>query len=328
MSDPRSELERKFADFYGVNYVLSTSSGSTAYLTALLSLQLPSGSRVLLSAYNWPQLAAVPKALGYRVELVDCDEHARMSPLRVSEALSRGINAIVVCHLFGNPSDVRKIARLASNAGVAVVEDCSQSLMASQHGRLVGTWGDIGFASLGPGKALSAGEGGLLWTNDPGLYRRAFAFSQHPDRASDPRLAAACLTASLSLRMHPAAAQVALEDLVTLRARIRRACARHEALRMLLRGVDGVHLVEVLDNASPAWQHLPLLVAPRIGRRLSSLWWDKRPAYLLHRSSRFQNARGFARNVRYIETGRGWEDVSMGHIMELAQVIHAAAYAP
>ena len=324
MMDYSTQFELAFAELYGVSYALAMSSGTSAYLTALLALGLGAEREVLVPAYAWPQLLAAPAALGCRVRMVDCDENGRMSEDAVARSLGRRTGAIIVCHLFGNPVNVCEIVRMAARAGVPVIEDCSQSLLASQHGRLVGTWGDFGFASLGRGKALCAGEGGLLWTHRHDLYRTAFHFSQHPDRAPRSVSRGECLVRSLSLRIHPSGARAALRDLNTLRSRVLSMSAHHEELRVLIRDAPGVRIVTTRDDVAPAWQHFPLLVDPGIAEQLQGLLWDKQPAYLLSRSRNVPRARAFAGRVRFIETGRKWENVPARTIEKIAGRIAAA----
>jgi dTDP-4-amino-4,6-dideoxygalactose transaminase len=81
--------------------------------------------------------------------------------------------AIVVVHLAGNPADMEAICRIAAERKIAVIEDCAQAWMASYKGRLTGTWGHLGCFSLNEFKHISAGDGGLVGSNDDNLGRLA-----------------------------------------------------------------------------------------------------------------------------------------------------------
>jgi dTDP-4-amino-4,6-dideoxygalactose transaminase len=65
--------------------------------------------------------------------------------------------------------------KLAEQHGVHLVEDCAQAIDASLEGRKVGTWGDLGTFSFQSNKTITAGEGGLIMTNDPGLAENVIA---------------------------------------------------------------------------------------------------------------------------------------------------------
>lgn len=318
-------LEQKFAEFYGVGYTTSFSSGTSAYLAALLALQLPPRAEVILAAYGWPQALAAPQILRLRVRMVDTDVDGRITPEAVAGAITPRTGAIIICHLFGNPADAAAISTVAAAHGVPLIEDCSQALMASLRGRRVGTWGQFGFASLGKGKLLSAGEGGLLWTDSRELHKRAFEVSQHCCRGHNEDTVRSLLTRSLSLRMHPAGAEMALEDLENLTVRARRVSGIHEVLRALLHECPKLRLVQTLPDARPVWQHFPVVASGQAAyRAIEPLAWQLQPAYLLSDSRRHRNATAFGRRVHFIRSGREWEFMEVRDAQEIAARITSA----
>jgi len=327
MADPVSDLEQEFRGMLGVGYGLGVCSGTGALLAALLAFGPEPGDEIIIGAYGWPQLAAVPRALRLRTRFVDCDASGRMTEAAVRDGLTPRTVAVVVCHLFGNPSDARAVRQLADAAGIAMVEDCSQALLARQAGTPVGRWGHIGFASIGRGKMLSGGEGGLVWTDERSLFRRVFALTQHPDRAPTERLAAECLTRSLSLRMHPHAAEAALRDLASLPRRVAPVSAAHEKLRVLLSGTPGIRLPEVLEDAAPAWTHFVFQSSRRLETVAPGVLADTRPAYLLAEGPEFPNAMQFDATAHFVDSGRSWEHVSDQDLRSLAEAIKKAACA-
>ena len=319
--DPRTQLEEAFSECYKVPYVLTTSSGTAAYLATLLVARAYSEGQVVLSAYNWPQLLAVPRELKMKVRLVDCDTEGRMSLEELQRALSETTSVVVVSHLFGNPSNIRKIARMAARRSVMIIEDCSQSLFSRQAGRLVGTWGDFGFASLGKHKSLSAVEGGLLWTHSRDLYRLAFALTQHPERARDPLLRERCLTSSFSLRMHPAGAEIALKRLQGLKERVESSSARLEFLRVRLSMTPGIRVVKVYQDASPCWQHLPLLFPKSPPTALKPLLTDQFPAHVVTTAESYPNAKRFDSQVCFLRNDLEHENAHKINSSELVATI-------
>ena len=69
-----------------------------------------------------------------------------------------------------------RVLAIARKHGLKVIEDCAQSLGASYKGRPVGSMGDINIFSLQICKAITTGDGGVVTTNDPGLFERAARF--------------------------------------------------------------------------------------------------------------------------------------------------------
>jgi dTDP-4-amino-4,6-dideoxygalactose transaminase len=72
---------------------------------------------------------------------------------------------ILSTHLFGIPSDVAKIRSLIGNRKIYIVEDAAQAMGGSDDNRKLGTLGDVGFFSLGRGKNITCGSGGVVITS-------------------------------------------------------------------------------------------------------------------------------------------------------------------
>jgi dTDP-4-amino-4,6-dideoxygalactose transaminase len=85
--------------------------------------------------------------------------------------LERALKSTTLCviahHLFGVPSNVEKIRELCGARGVFVIEDAAQAMGINVDGRHLGTFGDAGIFSLGRGKHLTCGSGGIVVTSSP-----------------------------------------------------------------------------------------------------------------------------------------------------------------
>lgn len=301
-------FEREFASFYHVPYVLALNSGTSAYIAALLALQIPRDKSVLVPAFSWPQLVAAPKALGYTVDFVDVDIDGKLDIEQLEQKIGYNTGAVIVCHLFGNPSLASRCKQLARKYGVAVIEDCSQALLATDNGRYVGTWGDFGFCSTGQKKPLTTGEGGLLWTSNPALYARAYAFSQHNERLGSSWLKQNTLFNSLSMRLHPYGAKLGIKSLQGLGARLLNTSAFYEQIRCELYELPGAMIPQVSKNTKAVWCHCPVVLSDELKIALKRYIWDLSPAYLLCSDNTFRNAINLATNLEYLKIGRKDKD--------------------
>jgi dTDP-4-amino-4,6-dideoxygalactose transaminase len=98
----------------------------------------------------------------------------------IEAVLSPRTRAIIVVHLAGWPCEMQPIMELARAHDIKVIEDCAQSHGARYHGHPVGGFADAGVFSFCQDKILTTGgEGGMLVTNDPVLWERAWSYKDH-----------------------------------------------------------------------------------------------------------------------------------------------------
>jgi perosamine synthetase len=172
--DARQALERQVAERFGVRSVFAVSSGKAALTTALRALQALTGrTKVILPAYT---CYSVPSAI-VKAGLVPipCDiargtfdyDYGQLQPM-----IGRDILCALSVHLFGIPSDTRRLKERCAPEGIFVVEDAAQAMGVEADGELLGTRGDIGFFSLGRGKNVTCGSGGLIVSNEAEIAMR------------------------------------------------------------------------------------------------------------------------------------------------------------
>lgn len=170
------------------------SSGRTALFLLLRALMASAGTQrtmVILPAYTCPSLGKVVLEAGLQPRWVDiAPETLNYLPTALAQAIDAETLAVICVHPFGIPHSVREAVALARAAGAAVIEDAAQSMGAHIEGRLAGTGADYGLFSLGPGKPLSAGGGGIVTANHPSA---AATLATHWQAPPEPSAAASAL---------------------------------------------------------------------------------------------------------------------------------------
>jgi CDP-6-deoxy-D-xylo-4-hexulose-3-dehydrase len=189
-------FEQRFAEFVGVPYALTTTSGSAANLLAFTALTshklgdraLKPGDEVITVAAGFPttvnpilQNGMVPVFVDVNIPTYNID------PQKIEAALTERTRAIMVAHTLGNPFDLDTVMAVAKKHNLWVIEDCcdalgstyAPSLLAgevwgkggrgkSQH---VGTFGHIATCSFYPAHHITMGEGGIVFTKDRKLRK-------------------------------------------------------------------------------------------------------------------------------------------------------------
>ncbi len=176
LPDKVAGLEREFAAKMGVKYALAVNSGTTALEAALAALEVGPGDEVVVPAWTWHSCFHAVVRHGALPVCAEIDESFNLDPARVEQAISPRTKVLMTVHLQGNPAEMDRLLPIARKRGIKVLEDVSQAVGASYKGKRLGSMGDIAAASLQVNKTISAGEGGMVYTNDPLLFERAVRF--------------------------------------------------------------------------------------------------------------------------------------------------------
>jgi dTDP-4-amino-4,6-dideoxygalactose transaminase len=172
------ELERAFAELYGVKHAVAVSSGSAAVHTAIATIDPNPGDEIITTPCS--DFGTVMGILYQNAIPVFADLDPQtfcLNPASVEAKITDRTRAILVVHLFGGLADVDALKAIADRHGIPLFEDCAQSQLSTLNGRLAGTMGDIGCFSFNNTKHLNCGEGGMVVTNDDAFARRARLFA-------------------------------------------------------------------------------------------------------------------------------------------------------
>jgi dTDP-4-amino-4,6-dideoxygalactose transaminase len=168
------QFEKAFAAFQGANYGLAVTSGTAAVEVALRAAGVGPGDEVIMPAHSFMATASATLMVGCIPVFVDVDPRTyNIDPARIEQAITPWTRAIVPVHFGGLPCDMASILSIAHEHGLMVVEDACHSHGGRWNDEGLGTIGDLGAFSIGDGKNLAAGEGGVVLCNDEALWRKA-----------------------------------------------------------------------------------------------------------------------------------------------------------
>jgi dTDP-4-amino-4,6-dideoxygalactose transaminase len=160
-------IQREFQTFFGAKHLFFVSSGKAALTLTLLAMKSLSPRRkVILPAYTCFSVPAAVIHAGLTIVLCDIDpETLDFYPDQLAALLDDETLCVVVTDLFGVPADVDQVRSLCDPRGAWVIEDAAQAMGTERSGKKLGTQGDAGIFSLGRGKNLTCGSGGVVVTN-------------------------------------------------------------------------------------------------------------------------------------------------------------------
>lgn len=162
------DFEEMFGKYLDVSHVCGLNSGTDALVLALRTLGVAPGDEVITQANTFHATVAAICLAGATPVLVDADEERFLIDTeKIAASITSKTRAIMPVHMYGNPTPMKSILKLASEHEIHVVEDAAQAHGAKMDGQRVGTFGEIGCFSFHPSKNLAAaGDGGVLVTQD------------------------------------------------------------------------------------------------------------------------------------------------------------------
>lgn len=178
-------FETAVADYVGARYAVAVSSCTAALHLAALSADIQPGRSLVTSPITFVASANAALYCGGTVAFCDIDPSTvNMDPhaLEVMLLDTSDVGVVAPVHFGGLPCDMERIGTAARKAGALVVEDAAHALGARyEDGSRVGScqYADMTAFSFHPVKAIAAGEGGMITTNDEVLYRRLLRARSH-----------------------------------------------------------------------------------------------------------------------------------------------------
>jgi perosamine synthetase len=177
-------FEKAWANRFGVPHVVSVNSATSGLFAAMGAIGVSPGDEVIVPPSTMSATVMAPLVYGGIPVFADIEPQTFCLDLEaVRAAITPKTRAIIAVNLFGHPASLAKLAALAGDKGISLIEDNAQGPLAAEDGRHAGTFGDIGVFSLNYHKHIHSGEGGMCVTRDPELALRLQAIRNHGEKA-------------------------------------------------------------------------------------------------------------------------------------------------
>lgn len=173
------EFEAEVAKLVGAKYAHAVSSGSTAVSCALAAAGIGAGDEVIVPPFTY--IASVEAVIfaGALPVFAEIDETLCLSAEGIKKAITPKTKAVLLVHMCGQMAQMDQIMEVIKEHNLVLVEDAGQAMAASYQGTSTGLFGKTGCYSFDFFKIATAGEGGVMVTNDEFAYKLADNYSDH-----------------------------------------------------------------------------------------------------------------------------------------------------
>ena len=174
------EFEKLYAQKFDLNYCITVANGTVALEAALKSLNFKKNDEVLVPSKSYQSSASAIVNSGAKP--IFCDIDFNSQNLQINDLLKKISNktkAIVCVHLGGWPCEMNKIAKIAKENKLVLIEDCSQAHGAKINKKFVGSFGDIAIWSFCNDKIISTGgEGAMIGVKKKEIWKKIWAYKE------------------------------------------------------------------------------------------------------------------------------------------------------
>jgi perosamine synthetase len=173
------EFEREFREYHDLKHAITVFNGTVSLWSAMYGCGVGPGDEVIAPVNTWICTIAPAPMMGATPVLADVDPSTNLlDPDDVRRRITDKTKAIIPVHLWGSVCDLDALMQISDETGIPIIEDCSHAHGARYGDKVVGSIGHVGAWSMQGSKAVSAGEGGVVATDDDEIIDRGALLGQ------------------------------------------------------------------------------------------------------------------------------------------------------
>ncbi len=167
-----NKFEEEWAKFINAKLAIGVNSATAALHLALMLFDFPPGKKVLVPSLTFASTATSILYNQLVPVFIDSDpENLGIDLDDMKNKYDEDVVAVIPVHYAGHPVPMDELMPWAKEKGIKVIEDCAHTAGGEYKGKALGTWGDVGCFSFEEKKCMTTGDGGMMVTNEPELFK-------------------------------------------------------------------------------------------------------------------------------------------------------------
>ncbi len=173
-----TRLEKEFAEKFNSKYAIAMVNGTVTLHCALEAAGVGEGDEVIVPALTMSSTNMCVLEANAIPIFADIDpETLTISVEDVKKKITPRTKAIIPVALYGLSPDIDEIMKIANEYGITVIEDDAECFLGYYKDRVVGSTAHMSSFSFQASKHMTAGEGGIVVTNDEDLALKLRRYS-------------------------------------------------------------------------------------------------------------------------------------------------------
>lgn len=266
------KFERDFARYHDAEYGVAVFNATAGLMLSYMALDVEPGDHLVSPAYTFIATVTAGIVLGLKPVFVDIDfDTLTIDVNHLAEIIesdkNNKIKIVVPVHFAGNPSEMSEIIKIARKHNAYVIEDAAQAHGSVYRDKRVGAIGDAGVFSFQSSKLMTAGEGGIILTNNRDLYEKLWSI-HHAGR----RIGGAWYmhySVGLNFRMTEFQAAVLMPQLWRLDETLRKIRESAKLIYEELSGLEALYLHRIPEHIKTNYYFIAVSIEDKYSERIS-----------------------------------------------------------
>jgi dTDP-4-amino-4,6-dideoxygalactose transaminase len=250
-----ARFQHEFARYRDCKYGIAAANGTVTLEIALRAGGVCPGDEVIVPPYTFLATASAPLMIGAVPIFVDIHPDTyNLDHRQIEEVISERTKAIIPVHLGGQPCEMDAITEIAQKYNLIVIEDAAHAHGSSYNRRPCGSLGAMASFSFQNSKPITAGEGGIITTNNPEFAEVCESLVWAGRRRGEPWYRHFILASNARITEFQGA--ILSAQLKRLDAQVRQRMVNGNLLNQLLSNIEGIRPLEILPTTTAHTWHL------------------------------------------------------------------------
>lgn len=262
-------FETSLAEYFSSKHAITFNSLTSGLMAAVGAIGIQPGDEVIVSPWTMSATATAILIWGGIPVFADIEKQFYgLDPERVEALITPKTKAIMVTDIFGHGAQLDRLATLAENHGLKLIEDVAQAPGIHFKGKFCGTWGDIGGFSLNYHKHIHTGEGGFCITDDDELALKMKMIRNHAEASFEGSPMTDLLNmVGFNFRLGEMEAAIGRQQLIKLPALLDQNISKANIINTILSTCPDFKVAELEAESSHAFYVLPIQLVNHAQKR-------------------------------------------------------------